>query len=170
MTSGYVYAVECGERIKLGFSENPDRRFNKIASDAPYPCSMLGYWPASKADELDIHSKFSGIRVHGEWFLSTQDLLQFISDNAMTVVSPTDKRFEITEDDTALARWRKSQKKPAKHFCGPFGVTQATWSRWETGRLNVNTTKLKRLMALTGLTLEELRPDIFGTTANEVAA
>lgn len=33
--SGFVYAVECAGRIKIGFSEDPGKRFNKIASDAP---------------------------------------------------------------------------------------------------------------------------------------
>lgn len=56
--TGYVYAIECAGRIKLGFSEDPERRFNKVASDAPFPCELLAYWPGSKADEMDVQDKF----------------------------------------------------------------------------------------------------------------
>ncbi|MBD9635442.1 GIY-YIG nuclease family protein [Ensifer sp. ENS07] len=77
--SGFIYAVESGGRVKIGFSEKPDRRFHKIASDAPFPCTLLGYWPGTVADELDIHAKFNAVRVHGEWFAATTDLLVFVS-------------------------------------------------------------------------------------------
>ncbi|MCO5152546.1 MULTISPECIES: GIY-YIG nuclease family protein [unclassified Shinella] len=86
--SGFVYAIESGGRVKIGYSAKPDQRFSKVASDAPFPCELLGYWPGTVADELDIHAKFNGIRVHGEWFAATAELLAFVAQH----VVPTRKQ------------------------------------------------------------------------------
>jgi hypothetical protein len=158
--SGFVYAVECAGRVKLGFSEDPGKRFNKIASDAPFPCDLLGYWPASRADELALHAKFKKIRVHGEWFAVTEDLLSTIS----AKVIPMDKsqvRFRIGDDDTILAVWRKTQKQNAKVISKAMGINQSTWSRWERGTLRVPAERVPKLSMLTGIPRHELRPDIF---------
>lgn len=153
--TGFVYAVECGGRIKLGYSQLPDKRFSKIASDAPFPCTLLGYWPGSVADELDIQTKFNALRVHGEWFASTENLLEFIADH---VCSPSQKvgRFDFRDDDSALAKWRKAQGKTMESFADAMNVTRATWSRWELGRVAIPTQKLSKLMAMTGLSFDDL--------------
>lgn len=83
--SGFIYAIESGGRIKIGFSEKPERRFTKVASDAPFPCVLLGFWPGSASDELAIHAAFNAIRVHGEWFVATEALLDFIADHVVPV-------------------------------------------------------------------------------------
>ena len=153
--TGYVYAVECGGRIKLGYSKYPDKRFSKIASDAPFPCTLLGYWPGTIADELDIQTKFHALRVHGEWFASTEHLLGFIADNVRAPL-PKPGRFDFRDDDSPLARWRKSQGKTMEPFAEAMSVTRATWSRWELGRVSVPTQKISKLMALTGLSFDDL--------------
>lgn len=84
--SGYIYAIESGGRIKIGFSEKPERRFSKVASDAPFPCVLLGYWPGTVADELDIQAIFNATRVHGEWFAATERLLNFISERVVPIM------------------------------------------------------------------------------------
>lgn len=88
--SGYVYAIESGGRIKIGYSEKPEHRFSKVASDAPFPCVLLGYWPGTVADELAIHQLFNSVRLHGEWFAATENLLAFI---AARVIPVEPKRY-----------------------------------------------------------------------------
>lgn len=104
--TGYIYAIECAGRVKIGHSHKPDGRLSKIAADAPFPCEMLGYWPGSTADELAVHAKFNAYRQHGEWFTASVDLLEFIRANMVARV-PT-KRFRVKQDDHPLAVWRKS--------------------------------------------------------------
>lgn len=100
--SGFIYAIECGQRIKIGFSEKPELRFNKIASDAPFPCQMLGYWPGDKSDELDVHAKFNATRVHGEWFAATEALLGFVADNNTWVKQPKAKDMPANNADRII--------------------------------------------------------------------
>lgn len=126
--NGFIYAIECGERIKIGHSKHPERRFSKIASDAPFPCHMLGYWPGSVADELEVQSKFLAIRSHGEWFAATADLLAFVAQNVMPAHA-VGKRKAVRPEDSPLAAWRKQsglcQKDLGKMLgCGPAYISQ----------------------------------------------
>lgn len=159
--SGFVYAVECAGRIKLGFSEGPEKRFNKIASDAPFPCVLLGYWPGTVADEMAFQERFKPIRVHGEWFAVTEELLATISDHVL----PTESmgvRFRISEGDGVLAVWRKKNKLLGSEVAAEIGVTQATWSRWESQSRRVPAERVADVERMTGIPRDHIRPDIFG--------
>lgn len=158
--NGFVYAIECGGRIKIGFSEKPEARFSKIASDAPFPCVMHGYWPGTVADELDVQTKFNDIRVHGEWFAVTETLLAFISDQVGPPVE-RQRKFSVRQGDSPLAVWRKKQALPMQHFADIIGTTKASWCRWESGKRTIPAAKLATLRSMTGLTIEELLPSIF---------
>jgi hypothetical protein len=78
--SGFVYFVRCLDRVKIGFSVDPKSRLVKINADAPFPCEMLGVVPVDQFSEADLHTRFSSLRIHGEWFLAASDLLAFIAD------------------------------------------------------------------------------------------
>lgn len=65
---GFVYAIRWNDRVKIGHSLSPRNRLNKIASDPPYPVELIGYVRGSLADESALHSRFSELRRHGEWF------------------------------------------------------------------------------------------------------
>jgi hypothetical protein len=158
--TGYVYAIESGGFIKIGFSRNPDKRFSKIASDTPLPCVLLGYWPATIADELAIHDQFHSIRKHGEWFASTETLLGFVADHV--VASVRKSRFDINADDSALARWRKGEGRSAEKAAEMAGVTVAMWSRFETGARRIPAERVIEFETLTGVSRHNLRPDVFG--------
>ena len=159
--TGFVYAVECAGRVKLGFSEGPEKRFNKIASDAPFPCVLLGYWPGTVADEMAIQERFKPIRVHGEWFAVTEELLSTIGDHVIPAES-MGVRFRVVEGDGALAVWRKTNKRLGSEVAAEVGVTQATWSRWENLSRRVPAERLAAVEKVTGIPREDLRPDIFG--------
>lgn len=145
---GYVYAVECYGRIKIGFSEDPEKRFNKIASDAPFPCDLLGYWPGTKADELSAHQKFSRLRKHGEWFKASDELLHFIS--AMSV-NPTIKETGYV-DLCGVSVPRGTKKRVAD----ALGITHGAISQW--GRVPID--RVADVSRVTGIPPQELRPDL----------
>jgi len=131
--TGYIYAIECGERVKIGFSKKPDARFNKIASDAPYPCVMLGYWPGTVADELEVHAKFKTLRSHGEWFASTPEILAFIADMVVTPETKPSKRFAINETDSPLTVWRKTSGLRQQDVAAMIGRVTSFVSQLESG-------------------------------------
>lgn len=146
--TGYVYAIECAGRIKLGFSEDPERRFNKVASDAPFPCELLAYWPGSKADEMDVQDKFRAVRVHGEWFAATTELLDFVR----SVGSKAQKRQKgTTICGIELARGAKGD------LANLLGIDASVLGRWR----RVPARHVRAVSDYTGIEPSKLRPDLY---------
>jgi DNA-binding XRE family transcriptional regulator len=154
--TGYVYAIECNGRVKIGYSAQPEKRFSKVASDAPFPCVLLGYWPGDVSDELAVHGRFNPIRVHGEWFAATQELLAFIADN----VVPMENKA-IRPDDSPLTMWRKKQRMTQADFAERMSVSPKTVIRWESGEPRIPVKRLQDAADVLGVHRHLLRPDLY---------
>ena len=158
--TGYVYAIRCLDRIKIGWSSNPIIRFGKIEVDCPFRCERLGYWTGSKADEDAVHERFADLRMHGEWFAATPSLLKFI-DGRVIRVDPVAARYVPADDDTPLIAWRKRQRITGEEVADQLGVTKTTYHRWERGDYSIPAKHLSSIEAVTGIPRQRLRPDIF---------
>lgn len=77
--SGFIYAIRCGEFVKLGYATNPWKRRLQIRLCNPYPCEMLGFSPGTLDDEKALHSKFAEYRHRGEWFRFEGPVAEFVS-------------------------------------------------------------------------------------------
>jgi len=75
VTHGWVYFVQRGALIKIGWSSYPKRRFKELRPDRVLHCE-----PGSMADEQRTHAAFAHLREQGEWFRPEPDLLAFIDD------------------------------------------------------------------------------------------
>ena len=68
----YVYAIRNKHtgRIKLGISENPERRLKELQIGNDCELELLAYREAANRfkDEKAIHNKHQHLRVRGEWF------------------------------------------------------------------------------------------------------
>ena len=68
----YVYAIRNNHtgRIKLGISENPERRLKELQTGNDCELELLAYREAANRfkDEKAIHNKHQHLRVRGEWF------------------------------------------------------------------------------------------------------
>ena len=68
----YVYAIRNKHtgRIKLGISENPERRLKELQTGNDCELELLAYREAANRfkDEKAIHDKHQHLRVRGEWF------------------------------------------------------------------------------------------------------
>ena len=68
----YVYAIRNNHtgRIKLGISENPERRLKELQIGNDCELELLAYREAANRfkDEKAIHNKHQHLRVRGEWF------------------------------------------------------------------------------------------------------
>ena len=68
----YVYAIRNNHtgRIKLGISENPERRLKELQIGNDCELELLAYREAANRfkDEKAIHNKYQNLRVRGEWF------------------------------------------------------------------------------------------------------
>lgn len=73
---GFVYYLEVGERIKVGFSADLKRRMRQY----PPGSRLLAIEPGDYDVELRRHRQFVGSKTEGrEWFRPTSDLLEHIA-------------------------------------------------------------------------------------------
>lgn len=149
MKEGYVYAIESAGRVKIGYSADPEKRFAKVSSDAPFPCTLLGYWPGTVADELDVQDKFNAIRQHGEWFDSAPELLAFIA-NVAVPMQAARKRFDVHADDSPLKAWRKRQGLRQHELGEKLGVGSPFISQLEAGISSASLEMAIKIVAMSG--------------------
>lgn len=78
--SGFIYAIECGDAVKIGFAKEPKSRLVTLQIGSPAPCRLLGVKAGTHEDELALHRQFSELRIRGEWFSKNGPVLDFISE------------------------------------------------------------------------------------------
>ena len=97
---GFVYAVRCQDRVKIGHSRRPIKRIEQINPWCPFPVEFIGIRPGSINDETAIHRELKEHRAHHEWFFydakEVQDFLATLEKYESKVVF-----LEKTTDSTA---------------------------------------------------------------------
>jgi DNA-binding transcriptional regulator YdaS (Cro superfamily) len=160
--TGFVYAIERGDLVKIGFSEKPQRRLSKINSDAGAPCRLLGYVEATRQQEAELHSLLAPHRSYGEWYRRENAVDHFI----LMLPAPTPsqrRRKNAAAARHPLARYRHRERLTLARLAKLCGTTKATLSRVETGKLIPTTRMAMALELATGgaVSRHELRPDIW---------
>ncbi|RKD69002.1 GIY-YIG nuclease family protein [Rhizobium sp. WW_1] len=64
----YFLAADDASLIKIGSTENVDRRISALRRGSPVPVSLIGVIDGGAKKELELHERFAEHRVHGEWF------------------------------------------------------------------------------------------------------
>lgn len=67
-----VYFAELGGLIKIGISDDPERRARHLNA------VLLGTCPGSRKIERELHDEFADLRERGEWFRAEPRLLRRI--------------------------------------------------------------------------------------------
>ncbi len=85
--AGWVYFVRAKTvgLIKIGIATLPNRRLNALQVGSPDRLEIVGLIRAKNHADLEreLHSRFSRLRVHGEWFSPGPALLKFIDKHAV---------------------------------------------------------------------------------------
>jgi len=79
--NGLVYFIQiCGNGpIKIGVSDNPDRRLRTLQLSCPYDLQILFAIPGGSVLERQLLQEFSSWRIRGEWFWPVKPLLDRIA-------------------------------------------------------------------------------------------
>lgn len=75
----YIYAIECGDFVKIGKSAAPSKRISEIRTSNPLEVNFLGDVHAHEMVEKMIHSHLSDDRERGEWFRKTERVMGIVS-------------------------------------------------------------------------------------------
>jgi hypothetical protein len=79
--TSYVYFLQNGDRIKIGFSRNPQARAQALSLRES---NILGVIEAGQRFERILHDNWAHIRIDNtEWFHATPELLSFIKSSAV---------------------------------------------------------------------------------------
>lgn len=73
-----LYFISGAGLIKIGITTNLTSRLRAIRNSSPVPVQLIGKMPGCTALEGIIHSRFSGLRKHGEWFADDGQIRRFL--------------------------------------------------------------------------------------------
>ena len=82
---GLVYFIEAigVDRIKIGYSDNPDKRLKQLLTGSPLTLELRATMPGSLTTERELHQRFAHLRIENEWFQYTDEIRQYISANCI---------------------------------------------------------------------------------------
>lgn len=78
-TEGYIYFVQCGEFVKIGYTANPNSRMSKFKTNNPYECRLVALIDGGKIIEAQMHERFAEFHHRGEWYRCGDALMSFIA-------------------------------------------------------------------------------------------
>lgn len=79
MTNVYFAEAVGLQLVKIGRTDNVEKRMGELRAVCPVPLKLLAVLPgASPVRETLIHQRFSECREHGEWFRLTLKLWEYI--------------------------------------------------------------------------------------------
>ena len=88
--------------IKIGISNNPARRLEGFQVGNSNPLFLLGTVEGDESAEAVLHAKFSALRISGEWFRATPELLHFVRKTIYR--EPAEERAESDQPTPRVAR------------------------------------------------------------------
>jgi len=75
---GYIYFIEAGDMVKIGYSTHPNKRFMDLQITSPVPLTLNYLIPGDPGLERHLHKQFAHLRAHGEWFVEKQLIIQSV--------------------------------------------------------------------------------------------
>jgi hypothetical protein len=78
----YLYLVQCGDRLKIGFSAQPSLRCRDLQTGSGAPVVLLKARlmrsrAVARRAEREAHRRFAEHRRHGEWFEDVPEIREF---------------------------------------------------------------------------------------------
>lgn len=76
----YVYFLKADRFLKIGKSSgSPFSRIADLQTGCPFPLVPIAHINGGRSKELELHKRFNKYRVHGEWFIFSGELVEFIN-------------------------------------------------------------------------------------------
>lgn len=145
--TGYVYAIRCGSRVKLGWSVYPWQRLADLRIGNPEPCELVGTVEATRKQEAELQQILRPWRVQGEWFQEVGPVAAFVG---MVRPHPEPLRVATYEHGGArLRQWRTGNRVTLEDLGQTIGATKSFLSKIERGVALPSASTMSRLVAAT---------------------
>lgn len=73
-----VYFIQCGEYVKIGFTNNLKKRFQGLRISNPHDLKILAVIEGDRSKEREMHQTFHADWVRGEWYLLSSAIQAFL--------------------------------------------------------------------------------------------
>lgn len=144
--TGYVYAVQAGDAVKIGWAADPVRRLSELNVGSPATHKLLGFVVATKDQECELHGLLSRWRLRGEWFSIAGAVVNFINMLPSCVpLEPGEHRHNI-----ALEKYLSKHRLTQQQFADQIGGDQSRVSRMLAGKANPSLSLLNKISQVTG--------------------
>lgn len=77
--TGFIYAIESGDAVKIGYAADPVRRVAELNTGCPSRHRLIGFIEGTQNQERRLHSSLRQWRRRGEWFSKDGDVLNFLA-------------------------------------------------------------------------------------------
>lgn len=113
-----IYFIETQGRVKIGYSSDPQRRFNNLTVGCPTRCVLSAVIEGSMSDEKNVHELFKANRIRGEWFELTPEISEFMASRA---IEPRVDEHS-SGNDHPLAQYLKANDIGVGEFARTVGI------------------------------------------------
>jgi hypothetical protein len=98
-----IYFITDGEYIKIGYTRMyPIARLKELQTGNPKPLKLLATMVGGLSLEKELHNKFKPYKAQGEWFISSGEILEYISICGTAYVEP-----QKCEEIEISMQWRR---------------------------------------------------------------
>ena len=96
----YFIQNELTKNIKIGYSNDPEKRIKSLKTSIPENISILKVINGSRIEEKQIHKMFDKYRITGEWFYENKEILEFIKRDVYIQESGYTQESEYIRNNT----------------------------------------------------------------------
>ena len=151
-----VYFIKVNNRVKIGYSNNMDKRINGLKTSNPYSneIELLLLIDGERDIEKKLHKKFSDIRICGEWFLYSSEIKEFIKSNIDRNI--TISLNDNTSDINLIKQIRHNNKLTLSDIANILNITPQGVKDTEDAFLNksISIKRLEKLLIIYGYKIE----------------
>lgn len=77
----WVYFIANGDTVKIGVAYNVRKRLTDLQISSPVRLRLIGLLRSDRFREGDVHARFQGLRIRGEWFWLKAEIIDFIKEH-----------------------------------------------------------------------------------------
>jgi hypothetical protein len=128
-----IYFIETEGMVKIGYSNDPRRRFHNLSIGCPTRCTLVAVIEGGKVEEKRIHEMFKADRIRGEWFKFTVEINTFMRERALPLDS-ADAAKGADESAHPLAQYLDANGIGIAEFGAKVGISRCQLWRIMTGQ------------------------------------
>jgi hypothetical protein len=74
-----IYVICAGNALKIGWTTgNPKSRLDALQTGNAQKLGLAAMWDGTRDEERALHRRFAQWRIQGEWFLPSDELVEFV--------------------------------------------------------------------------------------------